>query len=120
MAIVLGLYRNDITLDAYYELTDFAVFQKVWTLDLHQERPQKHQEGVYLDFFVKIEPWTRKEDILRAIANDAIRALFVCPSRKCIIAPYDGGVDTIVASTTLRDQLSIHYQGWLSPREDGL
>lgn len=46
--------------------------------------------------------------------------MFVCPSQKCIVAPYDGGVDIILDTTENRDKIKSRYQDWLSPREDGL
>jgi hypothetical protein len=58
-----------------------------------------------------------KNDILRAIADDEIRAMFICPSKNCIVAPYDGGVDIIVDSSKKRDELKVQYRDWLSDRE---
>jgi len=60
-----------------------------------------------------------KNQILKAIADDEIRAMFICPSRNCIISPYDGGVDIIVDSTKRRNELKEKYKNWLSEREDG-
>ena len=59
-------------------------------------------------------------DILKSIADDEISLMFVCPSKKCIVAPYDGGVDIILDTTENRDKIKPRYQDWLSPREDGL
>jgi hypothetical protein len=122
IAISFGLYTGDLTNNNYKELTDFGEFQKVSTVDLHKERPKEYESGMYFDIFVKIEKWQKdkKNQLLRAIANDEIRAMFVCPSRKCIIAPYDGGVDIIVDSMEERNKLKLKYKDWLSEREDGL
>ena len=46
--------------------------------------------------------------------------MFVSLSKKCVIAPYDGGVDVIVDSTEKRDRLKAKYVDWLSDREDGM
>ncbi len=75
-----------------------------------------------LDIFVKTEKWKKesRNEILKAIADDEIRAMFVSPSKKCVIAPYDGGVDVIVDSTQKRDRLKVKYKDWLSDREDGI
>ncbi|SIR50984.1 DUF3885 domain-containing protein [Pontibacter lucknowensis] len=123
IAISFGLYTgDDIINDNYKELTDFGEFQKVLTIDLHKERPEEYEYVMYLDLFVKIEKWEKdsRNDILKAIANDEIRAMFICPARKCIIAPYDGGVDVIVDSSEKRDKLKTKYRDWLSDREDGM
>ena len=122
IAISFGLYEQDSFNDNYKELTDFGEFQKVLRVDLQKEIPKKYLDETYFDIYVKIEKWERgkKDEILKAIANDEIRAMFVSPSKKCIIAPYDGGVDVIVDSTEKRDSLKNKYRDWLSDREDGM
>ena len=119
IAISFGLYSNDLTNE---KLTDFGKFQKVWTIDLHRENPLEYAEEIYFDVFVKMERWKKEgqNEILKAIANDEIRAMFICPSKQCVIAPYDGGVDVIVDSSEKRDRLKIKYKDWLSHREDGM
>ena len=120
--ISFGLYRWDITNDNYKELNDFGEFQKVLRIDLHKERPEEYEDEMYFDIYVKIEKWENgnRDEILKAIADDEIRAMFVCPSKKCVISPYDGGVDVIVDSTEKRDRFKAKYKDWLSEREDGM
>lgn len=122
VAISFGLYSNDITNDNYKELTDFGEFLKVLTIDLHKERPEEYEDEMYFDIYVKTEKWKsgKRDKILKAIADDEIRAMFVSPSNKCVIAPYDGGVDVIVNSNEKRDNLKSKYKDWLSDREDGM
>ncbi len=122
VAISFGLYTNDITNDNYKELTDFGEFLKVLTIDLHKERPEAYEDEMYFDIYVKTEKWEsgKRDKILKAIADDEIRAMFVSPSNKCVIVPYDGGVDVIVNSTEKRDNLKAKYKDWLSDREDGM
>jgi hypothetical protein len=122
VAISFGLYSNDIANDNYKELTDFGEFQKVLTIDLKKERPEEYEDEMYFEIFVKTEKWKKdgRNEMLKAIADDAIRAMFVSYSKKCVIAPYDGGVDIIVDSTEKRDRLKAKYKDWLSDREDGM
>ncbi|MBW8201638.1 DUF3885 domain-containing protein [Flagellimonas abyssi] len=117
--ISFGLYTSDQPKDNNEELTEFGGFLKVWTIDLHKERPEEYEDEMYFDIYVKWENGNRDE-ILTAIADDEIRAMFVSPSKKCVIAPYDGGVDLIVDSMEKRDSLRDKYKDWLSEREDGL
>jgi hypothetical protein len=121
VTISFGLYTNDITNDNYKKLTDYGEFQKVLSIDLHAERPEEYEDEMYFDIFVKTEKWKKesRNEILRAIADDEIRAMFVCPLKKCVIAPYDGGVDVIVDSSQERDRLKAKYSDWLPDREDG-
>lgn len=120
--ISFGLYTDDLSNDSYKELTDFGEFDKVQTISLHKERPDEYEDEMYFDIYIKSDQWRRnsKNEILKAIANDEIRAMIICPSKGCIIAPYDGGVDIIVDSTEKRDNLKRKYKEWLSERKDGL
>jgi hypothetical protein len=120
--ISFGQYTNDITNDNYEELSDYEEFDLVLTIPLHQERPNEYLDECHFDVYVKNEFWQkgRRDKMLKAIANDEIRAMFICPSKECIIAPYDGGVDIIVKTSDKRNKLKEKYKTWLSSREDGL
>ncbi|MDD2476843.1 MAG: hypothetical protein PHI32_13160 [Dysgonamonadaceae bacterium] len=120
--ISFGLYTDDISNENYKELTDFGEFVKVQTIDLKKERPEENEHELFFDIYIKIDHWksNSKDEILKAIADDEIRAMFICPTSDCIIAPYDGGVDIIVDSIEKRDELKLKYKDWLSEREDGL
>lgn len=122
IAILFGLYIDNRTNDNYHELTDFGAFRKVLTIDLQKERPEEYENEMYFDIYTKIDNWHKdnKKEILKAIADDKIQVMFVCPSKHCIVAPYDGGVDVIVSSTEKRNELKIKYNDWLSEREDGM
>ncbi|WP_420552256.1 DUF3885 domain-containing protein [Tenacibaculum aiptasiae] len=120
VAISFGLYQWDSINDNYKKLTEFGEFQKVLRIDLQKERPKEYEDEMYFDIYIKTENWEsgKRDQILKSIADDKIRAMFVSPSRKCIIAPYDGGVDVIVDSTEKRDTLKIKYKDWLPDRKD--
>lgn len=120
--ISFGLYTDDIANDNYKELNDYEEFLKVQTIDLHKERPEEYEDEMYFDIYIKKDRWKSdsKNQMLKAIADEEIRAMFICPSKNCIVAPYDGGVDIIVDSTEKRDSLKIKYKDWLSKSKDGL
>ncbi|WP_051435819.1 hypothetical protein [Tenacibaculum sp. 47A_GOM-205m] len=122
IAIFFGLYTNDKANDNYKELTDFGRFIKVLTIDLYKERPEEYEDETYFDIYVKTEKWKSKsrDKILKAIADDEIRVMFISFIKKCVIAPYDGGVDIIVDSTEKRDRLKVKYSDWLSHQQDGM
>jgi len=59
--------------------------------------------------------------VLLAVADDVLETpLIVSTERSCILAPYDGGVDVIVESASLRSQLELRYASWLSRHPAGL
>lgn len=67
--------------------------------------------------------WKQKslDAILLAVANDVLETpLIISAERGRILAPYDGGVDMIVESEELRDQLKLRYTNWLSKHPAGL
>lgn len=70
------------------------------------------------------EPWTfhaaevrwdfaRFEPVLRAIANDEMRAVWVASESGRVFAPYDGGVDVIVESRVERERLRARFGSWV-------
>ena len=64
---------------------------------------------------------THSHDILLSqIANDEINAFLMPLDNQCIIAPYDGGIDLIIFSTQLRNQMKSKYLDRISTRDDGL
>jgi hypothetical protein len=58
--------------------------------------------------------------VLDAVANDAVRALVVCPGTTHVYAPYDGGADLFFPNPAARDQARQELRAYLSPRADGL
>ncbi|HAD34930.1 MAG TPA: hypothetical protein DCF44_10630 [Chitinophagaceae bacterium] len=91
-------------------------------IDLHKLSPEEYDQGqVYRPMFSE-QVWQKNkfDNILRDIANDQLRAFFISPSKNCIVAPYDGGVDFILKDTQTRDICKKKYSDWLSERDDGL
>ena len=60
------------------------------------------------------------EQLLRAIAQAESQAFFFNQRHGTVIAPYDGGVDVILAEELTRNFLKHKYHAWLSSRKDGL
>jgi hypothetical protein len=118
-----GIYQgDDIINNNYKKITDYGEFHKVRTIDLKEARPEEHEDEMLLDIYIKRDIWKHnsRNDLLKAVANDEIRIMFICPSKRCIVAPYDGGVDIIVDSSEKRDNLKIKYKDWLSEHQDGM
>mgnify|MGYP000411485810 CR=1 FL=1 len=51
----------------------------------------------------------KHNDLLRAIANDETRALFVSVEKNVLVAPYDGGIDLILKDSETRDNYKKKY-----------
>lgn len=122
MFISIGLYEYGSLNDNCSGVEGFDKFQKVFSVNLKKERPEEYEDEVNLEIYVTVEKWEKHshDKTLRAIADDKFRAMFVCPSKQCIIAPYDGGVDIVVDTAQKRNELKLKYKDWLSDREDGL
>lgn len=93
-----------------------------WRVNLHRVAPEHYDPDLRFDVAFSPQVWRegRWDEVLRAIAEDELRVLFLSTSRGCLIAPYDGGVDVILADTNSRDACRQRYQGWLSPHPSGL
>ncbi len=79
-------------------------------------------EGVFFrpSFTETIWEIDKHNDLLRAIADDETRALFVSMEKNVLVAPYDGGIDLILKDSETRDNYKKKYKQWLSERDDGL
>lgn len=120
--VSFGLYETELTKQDSKERTEFGEFEKSKTLDLHKIRTKEYEEDSFYDVYFKSDIWKKnsKNEILKAIADDEFRAIFISPKQKCIVAPYDGGMDIIANTQEKRDELKTKYKDWLSEREDGL
>lgn len=91
-------------------------------IDLHQLYPMEYDEGdLFTPSFAKQDWKTNKfNDLLKDIAADKLRAFFLSVDNKCLIAPYDGGVDIILKDVETKEFYKQKYKDWLSERADGL
>ncbi|VAW36449.1 hypothetical protein MNBD_GAMMA01-192 [hydrothermal vent metagenome] len=119
--LVFAICTYDVTNENYAKIIDYKEFRKIKTINLSQTEPENYEDNIFLDIYVKYTRWHKNEynKILKAIADDKVRFLFVCPSKNRIIGPYDGGVDVIMENEVARDKMKIKYKNWLSNREDG-
>ncbi|NLP59304.1 hypothetical protein [Lutibacter sp. B1] len=120
--ILIGLYQND-TMNENYEFLDYLnTFIKIMNIDLHKEKPDIYEDEMSYEIYVKQEKWNINDynEILKKIADDEIRAIFINPQQNSLIIPYDGGVDVILKNTEERDRFKSKYADWISKREDGL
>jgi hypothetical protein len=102
---------NDIGIDSHlfksFDLENIGVF-------VDQEG-----EAVYQSFTFETT-WESHtlNSILMLIADGDLRAFFIAP--RCLIAPYDGGVDVILKDLHSCSVFKQKFKDWLSKREDGL
>lgn len=101
--------------------TDFK-FTSLEPIDMHKINPDEYdKETLYRPFIAKLNWINSKYDrLLQSIANDEIRAFFICIDKKYLIAPYDGGMDIILENPVLKDIFKIKYEDWLSSNPKGL
>lgn len=116
-----GLYRDDQTNNNYKDIVEFGEFEKVDTIELHKIRPEESEEELYLDIYAKTTTWesNRRNEMLKAIADDQIRMMIISFKKKRIINPYDGGVDLILESREFRNKYKLKYEKWLSRHPKG-
>ena len=120
--IVSGQYEMELTKNVSTEFLEYGKFEKCRTIELHKIYPEEYEEDFFYSVYFRPEIWKRdsQNKLLKNIADDEFRAIFVCAKMNCIIAPYDGGMDIIVESKEYRNKLKTRYKNWLSKREDGL
>jgi hypothetical protein len=121
--VLFGMYVGDDIINRNYnQISDFEKFNPVLRLELHKLRPEEYDEEIIYDVFIKNDKWQsgKMNKLLKAIADDEIRAIILSTNKKSIIIPYDGGLDVIAESSEMRDALKLKYKEWLSTTEDGM
>lgn len=106
------------------QLTSIASyhFTKLPPIDLYLLDSGFYEKGQTYNPMFAAEHWRshQYDAILTDIAEDNLRLFFLSVTRNCIIAPYDGGMDIILADTATRDHYKAKYAAWLSTHESGL
>ncbi len=62
----------------------------------------------------------RFDPLIRSVAEDQIQALFVSLESGRVYAPYDGGADLFLRSSSERDHMRTRHKQWLSSHPEGL
>ncbi|MEQ9165345.1 MAG: hypothetical protein RLO12_03745 [Fulvivirga sp.] len=121
--ILVGLYTNDLTTEQYLDELDWEYFEHLYDIPLHKERPEEYEDDpTFYQIFISKVVWrtNQHDELLLKIANDEVRASFICLKNNRIINPYDGGVDIILENETLMQAYKKRFSNWLSTREDGM
>ncbi len=61
--------------------------------------------------------WGSQDTILKLIADEKMQAIIMC--NDCLIAPYDGGMDVILADSRTAGEFKAAYREWLPTDSDG-
>lgn len=115
-------HNSSIEFENYASIIELYSLKKVNSTTLFDNIFQVKNGAHSKDVFIQKTQWQsgKMNDILKRIADDEIRMLFVSISKNRIIAPYDGGVDVFLENSEIRDRFKITYSAWLSCQEDGL
>ncbi|WP_345422078.1 DUF3885 domain-containing protein [Halioxenophilus aromaticivorans] len=58
--------------------------------------------------------------LFRMVANDEVgNIMIICPSKRIVFHPYDGGADIVLPSPQERDLLKKQHREWLSSHPEG-
>ena len=57
--------------------------------------------------------------LLRAIADDETRIMWMSEKTGSVFAPYDGGIDLLLSDPAAVSAMALKHAEWLSPRRDG-
>jgi hypothetical protein len=112
--------KNHIAI-AHEILRDYD-FKILPSIDLYDQYPEFINENVFYRPAFALSEWQPQlhNALLKAIANDQLRAFFIFPVGKILFAPYDGGVDMIIFDEAKYNFIKKEFGMWLSSRPDGL
>ena len=120
--LLIGLSDHDLSNENYKEISEFNEFEKVDRLELHKIIPTADEDEIFVDILMKATTWksNKRNDILKAIADDEIRMMFVSFNKNRIVIPYDGGIDIVLESKDVKNFFKEKYSNWLSNHSEGL
>lgn len=97
-------------------------FVSLEPIDLNELSPEEYEPGQVYKPMLSEQIWqsAKFDNLLKAIADDELRAFFVSVENECIVAPYDGGIDFILKDQHTKNLYKEIYREWLSARQDGL
>ncbi len=86
----------------------------VWRIDVPEDECR-------YDIYVALVTWQSSvfDVLLRSIADDEVRAMWMSAETGSIFAPYDGGTDLILPDTADIVRLSAEHSDWLSSYPGG-
>jgi hypothetical protein len=92
------------------------------TIAMHQ-KDSNFSEPTFWHVFVTRRRWTPGsfDKLLRMIADNVLaNIMIVALDCRWLVHPYDGGMDLLLESSSVRDKFKARYSQWLSTRADGL
>ncbi|MFY8000173.1 MAG: DUF3885 domain-containing protein [Candidatus Kapaibacteriota bacterium] len=97
-------------------------FTPLEAIDLFQEFPQLFAEGQIMIPKWSEETWKphQFDNILQETARGEIKPFFVSFATASICAPYEGGMDCILATEKETEEVKKQFSSWLSPFSSGL
>jgi len=102
-------------------LSQFS-FVELNPIDMHRISEAEFKMGEIYKPFITTLTWQSNKfnDLLKAIAKDDRRMFFICLSPKCLIAPYDGGIDFVLENSQIKNTLERKYKEWMSAKIENL
>ena len=92
-----------------------------WRTYLDPDDDAPAATGNFRYFWVSsIESVDELDGLLALVADDVIRFIVTDTDMTWIFAPYDGGTDVFLPTTSVRNEFRAQHQSWLSGRADGL
>lgn len=82
--------------------------------------PDEKDDWVHLNASMSRWRGGELDPLLRRVADDEERVLIMPVDLRWLFAPYDGGMDVVVATSTFRDELKSAHSEWLSAHSLGL
>jgi len=97
-------------------------FTELNPIDMHKFSPAEFKIGEIYRSFITELTWqpNKYNDLLKGIAIDTTRMFFICHSAKCIIAPFDGGIDFILENSLVRNTYEKKYKNWKTSKLQGI
>jgi hypothetical protein len=93
------------------------------SIPMHELENDTYDEPNYWHVFASERDWQPDSlnPIIELVADEHVANVMIVSSDcQWLLHPYDGGMDLILESPTIRDHFKSLHQNWLSPRPDGM
>jgi len=120
---VAGEYDFDGTFDTP-EFLKAKIFQglsfnTLYPINMHRISPVDYKVGTTFRPYITELIWKKNahDHLLNEIAKGEVSIFFISPEKKCIVAPYYGGIDFVLENIQVKDYYMKKYKSLLSSTE---
>lgn len=91
-------------------------FTELIPVNMHEVSRTEFKPGDIYRLYLTELVWEHSayNELLEAIAFDEARMFFMSSAKKCLVAPYDGGIDFVITEPGVMTGFKLKYKEWVA------